>query len=121
MARRRTAKLPERPRPAIASRQNKAEIIAAIAGETGLTQRQVAAVFHSLGDLVARHVKRRGSGEIVIPDTGIKVRRVRKPARRARTGHNPRTGEAIRIPGKPAGVGVKLTAMKWLKEAVKQH
>lgn len=121
MAQRRTAKRPERPRPAIASRQTKAEIIAVIAEETGLTQRDVAAVFQSLGDLVARHVKRRGSGEIVIPDTGIKVRRVKRPARRARTGRNPKTGEAMQIPGKPAGVGVRLTAMKWLRDAVKSH
>lgn len=118
-AMRKTAERPARPRPAIPSRQTKNEIIAAIADETGLTRRDVAAVFSSLGDLVERHMKRRGSGEFTIPDTGVRIRRVRRPARRARTGRNPATGETIRIPAKPAAAAVKLTALKPLKESVR--
>lgn len=118
-AMRKTASPPERPRPAIPRPQTKDEVIGAIADETGLTKREVASVFHALGDLLERHMKRRGSGEFTIPDTGVRVRRVRRPARKARTGRNPRTGEPLRIPGKPAGVGVKLVALKSLREAVK--
>lgn len=119
-AMRKTAEKPARPRPAIPGRQSKSEIIGAIADETGLTRKEVSAVFSSLGDLVERHMKRRGSGEFTIPDTGVRIRRVRKPARKARTGRNPATGESIRIPAKPASVGVKLTALKALKESVRQ-
>lgn len=119
-AMRKTAERPARPRPAIPSRQNKGEIIAAVAAETGLTQREVASVFTALGDLVERHMKRRGSGEFTIPETGVRIRRVRRPPRKARAGRNPATGEPIRIPAKPASVDVKLGALKFLKEAVKQ-
>lgn len=118
-AMRKTAERPVRPRPAIAARQTKNEIIAAIAEETGLSRKDVASVFSALGDLVNRHMKRRGSGEFTIPDTGVRIRRVRKPPRKARRGRNPATGETIRIPAKPASASVKLTALKPLKEAVK--
>lgn len=118
-AMRKTAERPARPRPAIATRQTKNEIIGAIAEETGLSRREVTAVFSSLGDLVERHMKRRGSGEFTIPDTGVRIRRVRKPPRKARRGRNPATGETIRIPAKPAGASVKLTALKPLRDAVK--
>lgn len=108
-----------RPRPAITTRQTKSEIIGAIAGETGLTHKEVTAVFTALGDLVERHMKRRGSGEFTIPDTGVRIRRVKKPARKARVGRNPATGEAMRIPAKPASATVKLTALKSLKDSVR--
>lgn len=117
-AMRKSADRPARPRPAIARPQTKAEIVAAIATETGLTQKDVAAVFSSLGDLVERHMKRRGSGEFTIPDTGVRIRRVRKPPRKARTGRNPATGETIRIPAKPASATVRVTALKPLRESV---
>ena len=117
-AMRKSANRPPRPRPAIPRPQTKAEVIAAIAAETGLTQKDVAEVFSSLGDLVERHMKRRGSGEFTIPDTGVRIRRVRRPARKARAGRNPATGERIRIPAKPAGASVKVTALKPLREAV---
>jgi nucleoid DNA-binding protein len=104
---------------AIGKKQTKAEIIAAIAEDTGLTKAQVASVFSSLGDLITRHIKKRGSGEFAIPDTGIKIRRVKKPARKARMGRNPATGEPMKIPAKPASTTVKVVALKALKDAVK--
>lgn len=118
-AMRKSSTPPERPRPAVPHRQTKEQVVAAIARETGLSRRQVAEVFGALGDLMERHLKRRGSGEFTIPGTGVRVRRVRKPARRPRTARNPRTGEPMRVPAKPAGVGVRLTALKRLREAVK--
>lgn len=118
-AMRKTAERPARPRPAIATRQTKSEIISTVAEETGLTRREVASVFSALGDLVQRHMKRRGSGEFTIPDTGVRIRRVRKPPRKARRGRNPATGETIRIPAKPATASVKLTALKSLKDSVR--
>ena len=77
------------------------------------------AVFSSLGDLVARHMKRNGSGEFQIPDTGVKIRRVKKPARKSRMGRNPATGEMIKIAAKPAQTAVKVTALKALKDTIK--
>ncbi len=105
--------------PAISKKQTKSEIIDAIAQDTGLTKKQVASVFSSLSDLITRHIKKRGSGEFTIPDTGIKIRRVKKPARKARMGRNPATGEPMKIPAKPATTSVKVVALKALKDVVK--
>ncbi len=101
---------------AISVKQTKAQITSAIAEETQLSRKQVAAVFESLGALVTRHMQRRGSGEFTIPETGVKIRRVRKPARKARMGRNPATGESIKIAAKPASTVIKISALKALKD-----
>ena len=103
---------------AITTKQTKTQIITAIAEEANLARKDVAAVFNSLGDLVERHMKRRGSGEFSIPETGVKIRRVRKPARKARMGRNPATGEAIKIAAKPASTVIKVAALKALKDTL---
>jgi nucleoid DNA-binding protein len=100
----------------IGTRQTKLQILQAIAEETNLSRKQVADVFSALGTLVKRHVQRRGSGEFSIPETGVKIRRVVKPARKSRMGRNPATGETIKIAAKPATTVVKVTALKALKE-----
>ena len=104
--------------PAIRDKMTKAQVIDSIAEDTGMSKKDVAAVFGSLGDLVTRHMKRNGSGEFQIPDTGVKIARVKKPARKARMGRNPATGEAIKIPAKRAYTGIKVTALKALKDTV---
>ena len=103
---------------AMTQKMTKTQILTAIAEETGLSRKDVAAVFGSMSDLITRHVMKRGSGEFSIPDTGIKVRRVVKPRTKARMGRNPATGEEIKIPAKPAKTVVKLTALKALKDKI---
>lgn len=103
---------------AIATKQTKNQIIATIVEETGIARKDVVAVLTSMGEVVARHIKKRGSGEITIPETGVKVRRVTKPRTKARMGRNPFTGEEIKIPAKPARTAVRVTALKALKEKV---
>lgn len=105
---------------AIPQKQTKAQILKSIAEETGLQRKDVVAVFTSLGEHITRHMKKRGSGEISIPETGIKIRRVRKPAAKARMGRNPFTGEEVKIPAKPARTAVRVSALKSLKETVNQ-
>ena len=72
----------------------------------------------ALGDMIEGHMKKRGSGEFTIPDTGVKIRRVRKPARKARMGRNPATGEEMKIAAKPASTVVRVTALKALKDTI---
>ncbi|MCW8908602.1 MAG: HU family DNA-binding protein [Sedimenticola sp.] len=103
---------------AIGTKQTKTQILQSIAEETGLSRKQVADVFTSLGGLVKGHMTRRGSGEFAIPETGVKIRRVVKPARKARMGRNPATGEAIKIPAKRATTVVKVSALKALKDTI---
>jgi nucleoid DNA-binding protein len=103
---------------AIANKQTKLQIITTIAEDTGLNRKDVAAVFSSMSDLISRHIQRRGSGEFVIPDTGVKIRRIKKPRTKARMGRNPATGEAIKIAAKPATTVVKVSALKALKDKI---
>ncbi|MES9903558.1 MAG: HU family DNA-binding protein [Sedimenticola sp.] len=102
----------------ITTRQTKTQVIQQIAEDTNLTRRQVAEVFGSLGSLVQRHMQRRGSGEFSIPETGVKIRRVKKPARKARMGRNPATGESIKIAAKKATTVIKVSALKALKDTL---
>lgn len=100
---------------AIADKQTKAQVITSLSETTGLSKKEVAGVFAALGDLISAHIQKKGSGEFVIPDSGVKIRRVVRPARKARMGRNPATGEPMKIAAKPASTVVKVTALKALK------
>jgi nucleoid DNA-binding protein len=103
---------------AIPTKQTKSQILSAIAEDTGLTKKQVTAVLDELAGLAQRHLKNRGSGEFTVPALGIKLRRVIKPARPARKGINPFTGQEIMIQAKPETTSVRATVLKALKDAV---
>ena len=103
---------------AITQKQTKTQIIAALAESTGLSKKDIAGVMAALGNMIEGHMKKRGSGEFTIPDTGVKIRRVRKPARKARMGRNPATGEEMKIAAKPASTVVRVTALKALKDTI---
>jgi nucleoid DNA-binding protein len=49
----------------------------------------------------------------------LKIRIVHRPARKARQGRNPQTGEPIMIKAKPASKAVKAQVLKNLKELAK--
>ena len=100
----------------ISTKQTKTQIITTIAEDTGIARKDVAAVFASMSNLITRHIQNRGSGEFSIPDIGVKIRRVKKPRTKARMGRNPATGQAIKIPAKPATTVVKVSALKALKD-----
>ncbi len=103
---------------AISTKQTKTQIINAIAEDTGLTKKDIAAVFGSLSNLIEGHMKKRGSGEFTIPDSGVKIRRIKKPATKSRKMLSPFTGEEITVKAKPARNVIKVTPLKALKEAV---
>ncbi len=118
-AKKKVVAAPAAPRlKAITEKMTKTQILTAIAEETGLPRKDVAAVFTSMSTMITRHVQKRGSGEFSVPDCGIKVRRVIKPRTKARMGRNPATGEEIKIAAKPAKTVVKLTALKALKDKI---
>ena len=103
---------------AIPSKQTKTQIIASLSETTGLAKKDVGNVLAALGAMIEGHMKKRGSGEFTIPDAGVKIRRVKKPARKARMGRNPATGEAMKIAAKPASTVVRVTALKALKDTI---
>lgn len=107
--------LPNKP---IAQKQTKAQIYAEIAEIAQVNKAQAKSMVAAIRNIIERHVKAKGSGEVVLPDLGIKVRRVHKKATKAKMGRNPFTGETIQIPAKPARKTVKVSALKSLKALI---
>ena len=68
-----------------------------------------------MDSLIERSIKKRGVGEFTIPGM-MKITTVKKPARKARKGINPFTGEATVFKAKPASIAVKVRPLKKMKE-----
>ncbi len=90
---------------------NRTEVVSAVAQQSGVSQKDVDAVLKSFVDVVTETVS---SGDKVTLPGFLTVERVE---RAARSGRNPRTGEALEI---PAGHAVKVSAGATLKNAVKE-
>ncbi len=103
---------------AIKEKQTKSQILATLAEETGLTKKEVQAVLAATKDLAARHLAARGSGELTVPELGVKLRRVKKAARKAGMARNPFTGEMVQVDARPASLSVRASAMKAIKDVV---
>lgn len=96
----------------------KSEIYATIADDTGLTKKDVGAVFDSLSGLIKKNLGgRNGPGIFTLPGM-LKMKVVKKPATKARKGVNPFTGEEMMFKAKPASKTVKVAALKGLKDMV---
>jgi nucleoid DNA-binding protein len=96
----------------------KSEIYARIADDTGLTKKDVAAVFDSLSSQIKKNLGGRSApGLFTVPGL-LKMRVVKKPATKARKGTNPFTGEEMMFKAKPASKTVKVAALKGLKDMV---
>ena len=102
---------------AVKQPMTKAQLLSAIAEETGLTRNQVTSVMESLGGQIQRHVEKRGPGTFTFPGL-LKIKTMRKPARKARKGVNPFTGEETTFAAKPAHTVVKIQPLKGLKDMV---
>jgi nucleoid DNA-binding protein len=95
----------------------KAQLMSALAEQTGLTRKQVESVFEALTELMASHLGKRGPKVFKLGDL-VKFTVVRKPATRERKGVNPFTGEEIIIKAKPARNVVRARPLKKLKDMV---
>lgn len=87
----------------------KADLIAAIADDTGKPKADVASILTSLGRAVEGALKDRA--DIVLPGVG----KLKTDARAARTARNPSTGAMIDVPAKTV---VKFKVAKELADAV---
>ena len=88
---------------------NKQELIDAAAGATGASKAQTSEILDALLDAVRKAVAKGDSVQL------IGFGSFGSGKRAARTGRNPKTGEAIKI---PAAKTVKFTAGKAFKDAV---
>ncbi|ABD80173.1 HU family DNA-binding protein [Saccharophagus degradans] len=106
---------PEKKITAVKERYSKTQMLTQIAENTELTKKQVQSVLDELTDIIEGHVKKRACGEFVMPGL-FKILTVKKPARKARKGINPFTGEETTFAAKPASIQVKIRPLKKLKE-----
>ena len=97
---------------------SKSEIYTQIADETGLTKKDVAAVFESLSGQIKKNLGGRGAPGIFTVPGLLKMKVVKKPAKKARKGINPFTGEEMMFKAKPASKAVKVAPLKGLKDMV---
>ena len=109
------AKAPVRKMTAVTSRFTKTQIVTSIADNTQLSKKQVQSVLDELTALIDSHIQKKGCGEFVLPGL-LKIQTVKKPARKARKGINPFTGEETMFKAKPASIAVKVRPLSKLKE-----
>ena len=95
----------------------KTQIMADIAGSTGLAKKEVASVFAALETIIARHIKKGSVGHCTVPGL-LKIKTVKKPAQKAKKNvPNPFSpGEFMDVKAKPASTRVKILALKKLKD-----
>jgi len=108
---------PTRNVKAVANRYSKTQIVTEISENTDLTKKEVQSVLDELAFVIEGHVKKRACGEFVLPGL-LKINTVKKPAKKARKGINPFTGEEQMFKAKPASIQVKVRPLKKLKEMV---
>ncbi len=102
---------------AIKNAYTKSQLMTEIADATELSKKQVASVFEVLGSVMHRHLKKGGARQFTVPGL-MKCVVKNRPARPARKGINPFTGEMTTFKAKPATNVVKLRPLKNLKEMV---
>lgn len=111
------AAAPKKATAAVTAKLSKSQVLTSIAEATELSRKQVGAVFDELESLISRSIGKKGLGEFTLPGL-LKITTVKKPARKARKGINPFTGEEVMFKAKPASVAVKVRPLKKLKAFV---
>ncbi len=94
----------------------KSGLTAHISEVTGVAAKDVRAVMACLESTVAASVNKKGAGAFTLPGL-LKITAVQVPAKKARKGINPFTGEEQMFKAKPASVKVKVRPLKKLKDA----
>ena len=96
----------------------KSAIFSHIANETGLTKKDIAAVFDSMTSLIKKNISgRKSPGMFTIPNL-IKIKIAKRAATKTRQGTNPFNGKAMTVKGKPATKVIKVSALKRLRDMI---
>jgi nucleoid DNA-binding protein len=101
---------------ATGKRMTKAQIMSELSDKTGLTKREVQAVFEGLRELIKQQLGKRGPGEFVLPDL-VKLKLKDVPAQKNKKFRNPGTGEVFYKDVK-ATKKLRATPLKKLKDLV---
>ncbi|GAB5494971.1 MAG: hypothetical protein Phyf2KO_00510 [Phycisphaerales bacterium] len=97
--------------------RTKSDVQATIAEQVGISKKEVAAVFETMGHMIAADLKKGNAGTFNVPGL-MKVVVQRKPATKARKGINPFTKEPTVFKAKPARNVIKVRPLKALKDMV---
>jgi len=97
--------------------RSKGEVYRILAEHTGANRKQVAMMFDTMKDMIAKDLSKKGPGVFSVPGM-MKVTVKRMPATKARQGVNPFTGEMTTFKAKPARNVVKVRPLKALKDLV---
>jgi len=103
--------------PSISQPYTKGNILKTVADLSSVSRKEAALIMENLTMVIEGHVKTRGPGVFTLPGL-LKIMVVKKPARPAREGINPFTGEKTMFKARPARKVVKIRALKKLKEMV---
>jgi nucleoid DNA-binding protein len=107
------------PKPAarpVKSVLSKSALVQQLAGASGAAAKDVRAVIAALEETIRASISKKGPRTFVLPGI-LKITAVAVPAKKARKGINPFTGEETIFKAKPATVKVKVRPMKKLKDA----
>lgn len=115
-AAKKTAPKVQGPKP-IKDRMNKTQLIQHLVDKTELDKKDVKAVMEALEETMVAHVRKRGCGEFMFPGM-FKIVTKKVPAKKARKGVSPFTGEETTFKAKPATTKTKIRPLKKLKDAV---
>jgi nucleoid DNA-binding protein len=95
----------------------KSELLSALAIKSGIGKKEAMLFLEGLEEIMHAHLKKGGPEKFVLPGV-LKVVVKNVPARKARKGRNPLTGEEMMFKAKPASKKVKISPLKNLKAAV---
>ena len=115
VAKKAPVKKPAKALTSIKERYTKTDILNRICDVTELSRKDVNGVLDELSNIMDAHLGKRACGEFVLPGL-MKIVTVKKPAKKARKGINPFTGEETVFKAKPASVQVKIRPLKKMKE-----
>jgi len=120
---RKTAKKPARkaaPKApqSIKSVLSKSQLVAHLADAAKVAGKDVRALLAALEETIRASISRKGPRTFVLPGL-LKITAVAVPAKKARKGVNPFTGQETVFKAKPATVKVKVRPMKKLKDAAR--
>ena len=95
----------------------KNELLDNLAAHANLDKKAVALVLDGLKNIIFAHFKKGSAEKFILPGL-LKIAAKSVPAKPARIGRNPATGESIKIKAKPASRKLKINALKALKEVI---
>jgi len=96
----------------------KSQLVAHLADAAKVAAKDVRALLAALEETMRASIAKKGPRTFVLPGL-LKITAVAVPAKKARKGVNPFTGEPTTFKAKPATIRVKVRPMKKLKDAAR--